>query len=393
MPRPLILIASLVGAVVLVAAAFTATAQTSDPGPATTTTTEPTPTTVSPGPTLLPGPSTTTTVPATHGQPSTTTSSTVPGPGGVNPVAGDATTPPGTPMVVPPEYWPLINSVKRSKPNNTTALLAALRPLVDLGLSQDQVVALGFGRFPVGGQSTFTDDWWMPRFTPVFHLHQGTDVFAVEGTPVRAPADGVLRQSNEAVGGLSDYVTLPDGTYFYMAHLSAFVTGQKTGDKVKMGEVVGFVGATGDAVGGAPHCHFEIHPKGGAATDPKPYLDQWVADDLAAVPRLLGAYIGNRPEALLATALTRRTADGGENLFSGPSLPPRSQLLWASSASPGGALHLAEAAAVHAAGNVDWPIAAARQAEAAQSHARSDLISRAVLAPLTPAPLRSLLGF
>jgi hypothetical protein len=296
-------------------------------------------------------------------------------------------------MVVPPEYWPLINSVKRSKPNSTVALLAALRPLMDVGLTQDQVVGLGFGRFPVGGPSTFTDDWWMPRFTPVFHLHQGNDIFAVEGTPVRAPADGVLRQSNEAVGGLSDYLTLADGTYFYMAHLSAFVTGQTSGQKVKAGDVIGFVGATGDAVGGAPHCHFEIHPKGGAATDPKPYLDQWLGDSLALVPRLLGAYLGNRPQALLATALTRRAADGGDNLFSGPSLPPRAQLLWASSASPGGALHLAEAAAVHAAGNVDWPIVAARQADATQARAHSDLIARALLAPLTPAPLRSLLGF
>jgi len=41
-------------------------------------------------------------------------------------------------------------------------------------------VALGFGRFPVGGPATFSDDWWTPRFTPTFHLHQGNDIFAAE---------------------------------------------------------------------------------------------------------------------------------------------------------------------------------------------------------------------
>ena len=383
-------IISVAGAIALVAAAFTATAQTAaDPGPSTSTTEAP-PTTATTTPQLLPGPATTTTTTPAHKPGTTTTSSTVP-PGAV--IAGDATPPPGTPMVVPPEYWPLINSVKRSKPNSTTALLGALKPLLDVGLTQDQAVSLAFGRFPVGGQSNFSDDWWTPRFTPVFHLHQGNDIFATQGTPVRAPADGVLRQSNEAVGGLSDYVTIPDGTFFYMAHLSAFVTGQKSGDKVKMGEVIGFVGATGDAVGGAPHCHFEIHPKGGAATDPKPYLDQWLNDDMGNMARILAAYLGNRPAALLATALTRRSADGSDNLFSAPSMPPESQLLWASSASPGGAVHLAEAAAVEAAGTVDWPTESARQAAVDQVTARSDLQARALLAPLTPKPLRALLGY
>ena len=388
--RTYVVIVSIAGAVALVAAAFTATAQTrSDPTP-TTSTTEP-PTTPTTGPQLLPGPSTTSTTTPAHKQPTTTTSTTDVPAGGV--LGDEGAPPPGTPMVVPPDSWPLINSVKRSKPNNTAALLTALKPLLNVGLTQDQAVQIGFGRFPVGGQANFSDDWWTPRFTPVFHLHQGTDIFAAQGTPVRAPFDGVLRQSNEAVGGMSDYVTTPDGTFFYMAHLSAFVDGQKTGQRVKAGDVVGFVGATGDAAGGAPHCHFEIHPKGGAATDPKPYLDVWLNQDLANVPSLLAAYLGNRPAALLATALTRRSADGADSLFSAPLMPPQSQLLWASSASPGGALHLAEAAAVNAAGTVDWPVETERQAAIDQTEARSDLQARALLAPLTPAPLRSILGF
>ena len=387
--RTYVAIVSIAGAVALVAAAFTATAQTSsDPSP-TTSTTEP-PTTPTTGG-LLPGPSTTSTTAPAKKQPTSTTSTTDVPAGGV--VGDGGAPPPGTSTVIPPEYLPMINSVKRSKPNNTTALLTALKPLLNVGLTEDQAVQIGFGRFPVGGRANFSDDWWQPRFTPVFHLHQGTDIFAAQGTPVRAPFDGVLRQSNEAVGGMSDYVTTPDGTFFYMAHLSAFVEGQKSGQTVKAGDVVGFVGATGDAAGGAPHCHFEIHPKGGAATDPKPYLDVWINQNLANVPNLLAAYLGNRPAALLATALTRRSADGAESLFSAPLMPPQSQVLWASSASPGGALHLAEAAAVNAASTVDWPVETERQAAVEQTEARSDLQARALLAPLTPAPLRSILGF
>ena len=226
MPRPLIVIvASMAGAIALVAAAFQATAQTADPGPTTTTTTGAPPTTT-PVPARRCCRGRRPRRPARQPPEADADDDHVDAPdAGPSPGRRRRRRAPGAPMVVPPEYWPLINSVKRSKPNSTVALLAALRPWSTIGLTQDQVVRLGFGRFPVAGPATFSDDWWMPRFTPVFHLHQGNDIFAAEGTPVRAPADGVLRQSSEAVGGLSDYLTLPDGTYFYMAHLSAFVAG------------------------------------------------------------------------------------------------------------------------------------------------------------------------
>src|SRR5207302_7058209 len=136
-----------------------------------------------------------------------------------------------------------------------------------------------------------------------------------------------------AVGGISAYVSLPDGTFFYGAHLSAFVDGQRSGMAVKTGEVIGFVGNTGDAIGGTPHLHFEIHPKGGAAVDPKSYLDQWVKDAVANAPSIIAAFESARPQAVVATALTREISEGG-GMFAAPASPPRSQLLWATSASP-----------------------------------------------------------
>lgn len=361
----------------------------------TTTTTAPSSTT-STTLTPLPGATTTsTTAPSGGGQgTTTTTSTTVPASGGSagpSPGGDGAAAAPG--QTIPPEYLPLINGVHRSPANSTADLLAALQPLADLGLDRDQVVAAGFGHFPVGGQADFRDDWWEPRFTPTFHLHQGTDIFAAEGTPVRAPADGVLRQANEAVGGLSAYVTTPDGTFLYMAHLSAFAPDQTTGQTVHAGDVVGFVGATGDAQGGPPHCHFEVHPRGGTATDPKPILDGWVAEALANASAVIARFEAKVPRVLLTTGLTRGIqAVGSSGVFAAPNGPPRSQLLWAGSANPvGGGLRMATAAALDAARAIDWEAEAQRQSVAAADWAAAERAARDLVVPLVPAPLRDTL--
>lgn len=176
---------------------------------------------------------------------------------------------------------------------------------------------MGMGRFPVAGPSYFSDDFGDPRFTPEPHTHKGNDIFAAFDTPVRSPADGVLQYSVEPLaGGNAAYVTEPDGTYYYMAHLSGFVPGLSSGSTVRQGQVVGFNGDTGNAKGGAPHVHFEVHPGGGAAVNPKPILDQWLADALAAVPTLLAPYQQHGIRPLVAVGLARHFDKG---MLSGPS--------------------------------------------------------------------------
>ncbi|MDP1805774.1 MAG: M23 family metallopeptidase, partial [Acidimicrobiales bacterium] len=100
---------------------------------------------------------------------------------------------------------------------SSAPLVEALRRAQQPGAQATAAVVKGMGRFPVGGVAEYSDDWLAARSTPCFHLHKGTDVFAARGTPVRAPADGVLRFNEESVGGRVAYVTEADGTYYYMA--------------------------------------------------------------------------------------------------------------------------------------------------------------------------------
>lgn len=361
---------------------------TTSPAESTTTTESPststTDTTSTSSTTLLPQP----------GDPSEVPEEPAPGdptdrPGGGEPAPGE-TPPEGTSAdgeaptgagPFPAELKAMMDSVKRSRSNNTRALVSALQPLLDLGVPPEEVVRVGFGRFPVGGEAKFSHDWWFPRFGPGWRLHQGTDIFAPLGTPVRAPVEGTIRMTNGGLGGISTYVIQPDGGYVYLTHLSGYPEGLTEGQQVKVGDVVGYVGNTGNARGTSPHLHFEIHPvpykkvivgKGKKrqeklvpqqvppgtqlpAIDPKPYLDQWIADAIANVPKLIAHYEAGRPRALQATGLTRRFSGQGSSLFDAPSRPPQSQLLWASAANPaGGALAIAESEARRAMRRLDW---------------------------------------
>ena len=108
-------------------------------------------------------------------------------------------------------------------------------------------------------------------------LHEGIDVMASLGQAIYAVDNGVLwKQAIDGptalLSGNAWYVRLPDGTYYFYAHLSAFAPGLKVGDTVTKGQVIGLVGDTGDAGTGNYHLHFEVHPKGGAAVDPYPLL-------------------------------------------------------------------------------------------------------------------------
>ena len=262
------------GAPLLAAASFVPAGVAAGAEPTTTTTS-----TVISDPTTTTSTSTSTTTTTTAvGDPPgpTTTSPMVPAP---PPAAASGDEPLDDSFVLPPELQARVNAVRRSRPNNNAALLAVVRVYAhNAGLPPEQAMVLGLGHVPVAGPAHWVHDWLHPRRGPPIHLHQGIDIWAAAGTPIRAPFAGRVRYEDVGLGGLAAYVTTADGTYYYLAHMSGTAPGVKSGTAVTQGQVVGFVGDSGNARGGPAHLHFEIHPRGGAAVDPKAILDRWVTD-------------------------------------------------------------------------------------------------------------------
>jgi murein DD-endopeptidase MepM/ murein hydrolase activator NlpD len=112
--------------------------------------------------------------------------------------------------------------------------------------------------FPVYGQSWFSDSFGAPRADTGWH--HGIDIFAPMGTPVLAVADGtVFMVGWNDLGGNRLWLRDQDGDEFYYAHLSAYSPLAVDGLHVKAGDVLGFVGNSGDAITTPPHLHFEAH--------------------------------------------------------------------------------------------------------------------------------------
>lgn len=125
------------------------------------------------------------------------------------------------------------------------------------------------GACPVGSVHSFTDTWGAPRSGG--RKHQGTDVFAPYGAPAYAVVDGVIdKWGSGGLGGLSVWLRGDDGTRYYYAHNSGNLA--PVGKRVRAGEVIAFVGNTGNAATTPPHIHFEAHPGGGGARNPAPWL-------------------------------------------------------------------------------------------------------------------------
>jgi murein DD-endopeptidase MepM/ murein hydrolase activator NlpD len=129
--------------------------------------------------------------------------------------------------------------------------------------------------FPVYGKHNYTDTFGAFRADTGFH--EGNDIFAAAGTPLVAVCDGSLnRVGTLPISGNRLWVKCSKtGDSFFYAHLSAFATDARNRLKVKAGQVIGFLGSTGDAEQTPPHLHFEVHPGDGDAVDPYPFLRAW----------------------------------------------------------------------------------------------------------------------
>ncbi len=173
------------------------------------------------------------------------------------------------PMEPPSPFTPTVPPTVRTPPPNV----------------EPKLTAAGYV-FPIYGPASTSDSFGAPRTTT---WHHGVDIFAALGAPVLAVADGTLFNVGwNDVGGNRLWVRDGAGNEFYYAHLSAYSPLAKENARVKAGDVIGFVGTTGDAAGTPPHLHFEIHPREllwmgyDGAIDPYPYLAAWLRlDDLA----------------------------------------------------------------------------------------------------------------
>jgi Peptidase family M23 len=141
--------------------------------------------------------------------------------------------------------------------------------------------------FPVVGTTSYYDDFGEPR---AGGAHQGNDLLAARHAPAVAVEGGTVKLWTTSVqAGCMLYLHGDSGTTYLYIHLNndltarndnqgtcvagtSYAPGLKDGARVAAGQLIGFVGDSGDANGIHPHLHFEVHPNDGAAVDPYPYL-------------------------------------------------------------------------------------------------------------------------
>jgi murein DD-endopeptidase MepM/ murein hydrolase activator NlpD len=128
---------------------------------------------------------------------------------------------------------------------------------------------------PVRGRVRIGQGWGAPR-DGGRRRHHGIDLLAPAGTPLVAVADGTItRTSNRerGRGGITLWLRDHQGTSYYYAHNQRNLA--HAGQRVRRGQVIALVGDSGNARGGPPHLHFQLHPGGGPPVNPDATVRRW----------------------------------------------------------------------------------------------------------------------
>jgi murein DD-endopeptidase MepM/ murein hydrolase activator NlpD len=121
---------------------------------------------------------------------------------------------------------------------------------------------------PVAGPTYFLNTWGAPRSGG--RTHKGVDMMGSRGTPLVAVGSGVVRKSYGSLGGNIIWLYADHGVNYFYAHLDGYPSGLADGQWVQQGQVVGYMGDTGNPAPGAFHLHFGIYPGGFTAVNPYP---------------------------------------------------------------------------------------------------------------------------
>ena len=232
---------------------------------------------------------------------------------------------------------------------NTNELVAVAAHLRSLGMSQSEVIRRVYPPFIIAGNSSWIDTWGAPRYGPApgqIRTHEGQDVFCDFGDPILAPEPGTLSFDDGGLGGITARVHRPDGSYWYLTHLSDLNTEQfSPGDHVNVGDIVGYCGNSGNALTTPPHVHFGWYQPNGNAKNPMKHLVSWLHQAERRVLGVVTKTITKRVKKVQSGELTT------ERLFGDWAVPDRSELsipiesLWASGSYPAsGAFGVAESA-------------------------------------------------
>jgi peptidoglycan LD-endopeptidase LytH len=170
----------------------------------------------------------------------------------------------------------------RTKYNDQKAAEEALAKLQQSQGNADFSKYNAFDRCPVPG-AVFSDDFGAPRYGGGFHPHAGNDLFQSLDAPIYAPFSGTAVRDDNGLGGISVKVFGAPG-WVYNAHLDKV----GTLGSVDANTIIGYVGNTGDAQGGAYHDHFEFHPADISHWDPwkSPYGYTQIGDAVDPYPFL-----------------------------------------------------------------------------------------------------------
>jgi murein DD-endopeptidase MepM/ murein hydrolase activator NlpD len=152
--------------------------------------------------------------------------------------------------------------------NKLLASIPAIQPVRNENLKR---MASGFG-------------YRTDPFTKARKMHEGMDFTAKTGSPIYATGDGVVTQANSNASGFGNHVVIRHG-YGYetlYAHMSKYNC--KAGQRVKRGDIIGFVGSTGRSEG--PHCHYEVHKDGKVVNPLNFYYGNISAVEYVAISQL-----------------------------------------------------------------------------------------------------------